>query len=91
MAAMTETTYEALLKETIELISRHYRREVTEDTHLAVDLNLDSLDIAELVAEMEDHFQVMIPMQNLPEIRTVGDIVRALAELVNDPSRVRGV
>ena len=88
---MTEITYEAVLKKTIELISSRYRREVTEATRLVVELDLDSIDIAELVSEMEDHFQVMIPMQNLPEIRTVGDIVRTLAELLNDESRVRGV
>jgi acyl carrier protein len=74
---------ETLLAEVVRFISRFYHREVTGSTHLIADLKLDSLDIAELVAEMEDHFQVLIPMENLSEIRTVGDIAGSLTPLLN--------
>lgn len=74
---------ETLLTEIVEFISRFYQREVTADTHLITDLKLDSLDIAELVAELEDHFKVMIPMGNFSGIRTVGDIARSLGPLLD--------
>lgn len=67
--------------EVIEVVSRFCKREVTKDTKLVADLNLDSLDTAELVAEIEEHFDVVIPMEKLPEIRTVGDIAQNLVLL----------
>jgi acyl carrier protein len=73
---------ETLLAEVIRFISGFYHHEVTESTQLLADLKLDSLDIAELVAEMEDHFSMVIPINNLSEIRTVGDIARSLALII---------
>ena len=70
--------------EAIKVVSRFCQREVTKDTELIADLNLDSLDTAELVAEIEEHFDVMIPMEKLPEIKTVGDIAKNLALLCNN-------
>jgi acyl carrier protein len=80
MSSRDEGTF---LAEIVEFISRFYQREVTESTNLIADLKLDSLDIAELVAEMEDHYNVVIPMENLMEIRTVRDIAQSLTPLVN--------
>ncbi len=80
---MSETNGKPLVAESIEVISAFCRREVTEETRLVADLDLDSIDVAELVANIEDHFDVVIPMERLPEIRTVGDIARSLAPLVN--------
>ena len=67
--------------EAIEVVSRFCKREVTKDTMLVADLNLDSLDTAELVAEIEEHFDVVIPMEKFPELRSVGDIAQNLALL----------
>ena len=82
---------ETLLAEVIEVISRHRSPEaaaaaapVTADTDLVADLQLDSIDIAELVAEIEDHFHVMIPMERLTRIRTVADIANDLAPLLSE-------
>ncbi|HEX8147667.1 MAG TPA: acyl carrier protein [Pyrinomonadaceae bacterium] len=79
---MAEKSDETLLAEVIEVVSRHRDREVAADTDLVADLNLDSIDIAELVAEIEDHFHVVIPMERLPRIRTVADIADDLAPLL---------
>ena len=46
------------------------------------DLGFDSLQILEFVGELEDHFDVAVPLNALTHIRTVGEIiaeVRALA------------
>lgn len=74
--------FENLEAETIKVVSNYCRREVTTDTKLVSDLNLDSLDSAELVAEIEDHFDVVIPMEKLPGIKTVGDIAKNLEVLM---------
>ena len=76
-------SYEAVLAETIQIISSLSKRPVTENTNLAADLDMDSIGIAELVAEIEDRFKVIIPMERLPQLRTVGDVASNLVPLVN--------
>jgi acyl carrier protein len=46
------------------------------------DLNMDSLDSVELISELEDHFQVSIPNQELLQIKTVKEAVDSLTKLV---------
>ena len=48
--------------------------ELDEDTVLA-DLGADSLDLFELVMSFEDEFDVKIPVEDLEQIKTVGDVV----------------
>ena len=75
--------YEKVLSQTVEIISTISRQPVTEDSKLIADLELDSIGIAELIAEMEDRFNVVIPMEQLHELRTVRDVALALVPLVN--------
>jgi acyl carrier protein len=78
---MSSNGIQNVYAEAIEVVSRFCKRAVTKDTKLVADLNLDSLDTAELVAEIEEHFDVVIPMEKLPELRTVGDIAQNLSSL----------
>ncbi len=48
---------------------------VTLETNYLEDLKADSLDIAELVMEMEDEFDVNISDQKEGSIATVGDTI----------------
>ena len=66
------------------IIRRLSRRPVEPDreTELLADLGFDSLRVLELVGELEDHFNIAVPLNSLTHIRTVGQIVsevRALA------------
>lgn len=49
--------------------------EVTLDASFTDDLGADSLDLFELVMAMEDAFNVKIPNEDLPQIKTVRDAV----------------
>lgn len=49
---------------------------IKEDSRLVEDLMADSLDIVELIMDLESEYGVQIPDDELPNIRTVGDIVR---------------
>ena len=51
---------------------------ITMDSALIDDLRADSLDVVELVMDMEQEFDVEIPDEELPKVKTVGDIVRYL-------------
>ena len=47
--------------------------------HLRDDLKLDSLDMIEVVYEVEDRFDVQIPEDKIKEITTLGEIVDGLS------------
>ncbi|SUL68647.1 Acyl carrier protein / HmrB protein involved in methicillin resistance [Staphylococcus aureus] len=54
---------------------------VTEDASFKDDLGADSLDIAELVMELEDEFGTEIPDEEAEKINTVGDAVKFINSL----------
>ena len=51
------------------------KAQITRDTKFADDLELDSLDVAELVMEIEAAFDITIPDEAYMNITTVGDAV----------------
>ncbi len=53
---------------------------ISPESRLIEDLHADSLDIVELVMDMESEFDVQIPDDQLPKIKTVGDIMQFLAD-----------
>ena len=50
----------------------------SEHTDLANDIGLTSLQAMELIALLEDELDVTIPLNILPEIRTIGDLAHKL-------------
>lgn len=58
------------------------RDEITLETDIQKDLNADSIAVMELIVEIEDAFDVEVPEEELLDIKTVGDIVKRIDELV---------
>ena len=56
--------------------------EITADTDLAADLSLDSLKVMEVLVEIEDRFDISVPINILPDIRTVRDLVLQIQKLL---------
>jgi len=56
------------------------------ESDLVADLGFDSLQILEVIAELEDRFDISIPLNNVPATRTVADVVAQVARLVEDRS-----
>lgn len=52
--------------------------EIARETDIAQDLRMDSLAVMDLMMELEDKFDVSIPLNQLAEIRTVGDLADAV-------------
>ncbi|KKK35280.1 MULTISPECIES: acyl carrier protein [Salinicoccus] len=54
---------------------------VTQEASFKDDLGADSLDIAELVMELEDEFEMEIPDEEAEKINTVGDALNYIDKL----------
>ena len=51
------------------------------------DLGFDSLQVLELVGEMEDHFNIAVPLNSLTHIRTVAQIAAEARQIVAQQER----
>ncbi len=54
---------------------------VTETTSFADDLELDSLTVMDLVANIEDEWDINMPLNLLPDLETVGQLTDAVLRL----------
>ena len=66
-----------------EIIARQLGIEpetISMESRLIDDLKADSLDIVELVMDLEQEFDVEIPDEDLPKVQTVADIVHFLEQ-----------
>ncbi|MFO0679737.1 MAG: phosphopantetheine-binding protein [Polyangiaceae bacterium] len=72
--------YDEALKVTTEILVRHAKldRPITPKDKIQSDLGMDSLAIMEAIADIEDHFHVQIPQEELERLSTVEDVARAL-------------
>ncbi len=52
-----------------------------EDTELVADLGLDSVQVMQLLLETEERFDVSIPLNILPDVRTVRDFALQIEQL----------
>ncbi len=53
---------------------------ITENASFVDDLNADSLDLVELVMELEKKFDLKIPQEDQEKLRTVADAVKYIEE-----------
>ena len=76
-SAATSASADRFERDTIEILKRISRRpiEPTPQSELLADLGFDSLQVLELVGELEDHFGIAVPLNDLNHIRTVAHVV----------------
>jgi acyl carrier protein len=68
----------------IDVLKSVSRRPITPtlQSDLVADLGFDSLQVLEVIAELEDRFDISIPLNDVPATRTVARVVAQVAELV---------
>ncbi|HEX3703201.1 MAG TPA: acyl carrier protein [Vicinamibacterales bacterium] len=68
----------------IEVLKNVSRRpiEPTLSSDLVADLGLDSLQVLEVIAELEDRFDISIPLNDVPATRTVAQVISEVARIV---------
>ena len=72
-----------MLEEIKELVAESLGasiEELTEETSFSEDLDADSLDLFEMVMELEDKYDVKIPSEDLENIKTIGDVKQYIEE-----------
>ena len=69
----------------IEVLKNVSRRpiEPSLSSDLVADLGFDSLQVLEVVAELEDRFDISIPLNEAPATRTVAEVIAQVAALVD--------
>jgi acyl carrier protein len=80
----TMQDYDAILNQICELIHPLVEGGVAveEETDFVADLGFDSLKVMKLLEKVEDHYDISMPLNVLPDIRTVKDFVLQLQKLI---------
>ena len=81
MIRSAHTSIEAGVIQVLKRVSRK-AIEPTISSDLIADLGFDSLQILEVIADLEDHFDVSIPLNDVPATRTVAQVVAKVTALV---------
>ena len=55
---------------------------VTVDAKIVEDLGADSLDVVELLSQLEDEYGIVIPDEEVESLVTVGDVATELEKLM---------
>ncbi|MFC7050258.1 acyl carrier protein [Emcibacter nanhaiensis] len=81
---MTET--ETTLEQICTLIEPFNKKGIslTADTTFSTDLELDSLAVMDLLAEIEDHFDITVPLNILPDLEKVGQVADAVDKILSE-------
>jgi acyl carrier protein len=52
--------------------------ELSADTDISTDLNIDSVTVMDFVMEVEDRYDIEIPLNILSETRTISDLAKVV-------------
>ncbi|HWF84993.1 MAG TPA: acyl carrier protein [Vicinamibacterales bacterium] len=68
----------------IDVLKNVSRRpiEPTLDSDLVADLGFDSLQVLEVIAELEDRFDISIPLNDVPATRTVAQVIGEVTRII---------
>jgi acyl carrier protein len=82
--SMSDPAWASIQEGVVEVLKNVSRRpiEPTLDSDLVAELGFDSLQVLEVIAELEDRFDISIPLNDVPATRTVAQIVKQVAELL---------
>jgi acyl carrier protein len=77
---------EEILEQLYELVRPYTKEpiELGEETGLINEVGLDSVKVMELMTAIEDHFDISIPLNILPNVQTIGDFAKELQLLLKD-------
>ncbi len=74
-------SYDKVLTTAVSIVSRLVKAEteLSADTELQAGIGMTSLQVMELVLEIEEEFDISFPLNRLPDIRTIEDLAQEIA------------
>jgi len=60
------------------------RADITLESHLGDDLDIDSIDAIDLIVELKKYVGKKISPEDFKSVRTVGDIVNAVSDIMGN-------
>lgn len=88
MSTEARDQYQEILQGLYTLLERFPTRNVTlqEQTDLVADMGLDSINVMELLQEIEDRFDIIVPLNVMSDIRTVQELAIQVQRLIGENS-----
>ena len=65
-------------------------RQIDLDSSVIEDTGLDSVSVMDFVMELEDEFDITIPLDQIAEVRTVGDLANTVQVLLHEDAGANG-
>ncbi len=83
---MTEAPEDDVFDEIVRLLEpfRKTTAPISSATDISRDLTLDSLAVMDFIMDLEEKFDISIPLNLVPEIQSVGDLVTTIARIRED-------
>jgi acyl carrier protein len=77
-------SYEQIVNELKKLIEAFVPGDAKLDEHteFVADLELDSVQVMEFLPEVEDRFDILIPLNNLDEVKNVADLANVVMQII---------
>lgn len=82
---MSHPSREEIFDKICELLKPYNpeNRPIKMTSGIVSDLEVDSVAVFDLVGDLEDHYDISIPMEMVSDIKTVGELVNTITELLN--------
>ena len=65
-------------------------RQIDLDSSVIEDTGLDSVSVMDFVMELEDEFDITIPLDRIAEVRTVDDLAKAVQAMLHESAGAPG-
>lgn len=77
-----EANTESITAELLGLLSVYNKDNIalTPQTNLTSELNIDSVEVMNLIMEVEDRFNISIPINLVADVQTVEDLARLVGK-----------
>ena len=93
MSISADHSYEGVLAKIFEYLEERLSVKptaaISAQSHLVRDLALDSLQSFEMLADLEDFYEVTVPIESFQSAETLEDVARAVSRVLQ-PSRPTG-
>ena len=83
---MSDPNHEQIFDKICELLIPYNPKKlaITGQSGIVTDLGVDSTAVFDLIMGLEDHYDISIPMEMVSDIKTVGELVSAVMQLISE-------